>query len=778
MLRAAERFLRLVPVQIRDRGRSYHATGHVLKLTCVEPDQAYTAIVRGNGDYTVTLTYSERTWVSECTCPMGYDCKHAVAAMLELQKLWRQESPATPAPSAANSKAARRKITRLPELRVPQPPASPLYNRLVEQLGRPLDFSEVAFIRQVQSLYANAGFRQLTEADLRLLFPQHFSYGWAVLDQWPDHPRDDYEFWLYLAAEFRRRKIALPGFIAGIAQSATLEAAIQQWEREKEVARWQTWFEQNEAAVPPAAETLDLRLAFLADEARLQWRTQPEAPFADLKQAQAKRFSESVEHGTLTLAPEAMLLWGALHKPWGYESWWSLRYSSESSCLALNRVLRLPLPPERFVRANGEPLARPAEPLRLELIPPPEGGEDYELRLTTAEGQEPPPIRYVLSGNPTLYLTETAIYAGPPRNALERDSRKLIPAPALETAGGIRYLHGLNLPVPEHLAGRTKIIPVTVTLDCKLKPNYPGSQSESIFVRSTARAPGLEPEDFGPNGWQPPQRGWGQNKTPRPLKGCIPIYDRSAQAHFPRVLEELGARVANYGGDWTVRLTKKTPERFVAWLQSLPPEITVELDRELASLRDAPITGPVSVDVQETGIDWFDLKVVLNVADLVLTPEETRLLLNARGGYVRLGKKGWRRLQVNLTPEDDEQLARLGLASRDFTAEPQRFHALQLADAAAKKFLAPERVEQIHRRATELKARVTPSVPEPIRAELRPYQIDGYHFLAYLTTNRFGGVLADDMGLGKTLQALVWLAWAPDRREPAQPRGLPQIRHG
>ena len=50
-------------------------------------------------------------------------------------------------------------------------------------------------------------------------------------------------------------------------------------------------------------------------------------------------------------------------------------------------------------------------------------------------------------------------------------------------------------------------------------------------------------------------------------------------------------------------------------------------------------------------------------------------------------------------------------------------------------------------------------MPEPIRAELRPYQIEGYHFLAYLTTNRFGGVLADDMGLGKTLQALVWIAW-------------------
>jgi hypothetical protein len=211
-------------------------------------------------------------------------------------------------------------------------------------------------------------------------------------------------------------------------------------------------------------------------------------------------------------------------------------------------------------------------------------------------------------------------------------------------------------------------------------------------------------------------------------------------------------------------------------------------------------------------VDWFDLKVVLNVGDTTLTPEELKLLLNARGGFVRLGKKGWRRLQFKLTPEEDEQLARIGLNPRDFSAEPQRFHALQLADEAAKKFLTPECVEKIQRRVSELKTRVAPALPQHIRAEMRPYQTDGYHFLAYLTENRFGGVLADDMGLGKTLQALAWLAWLRDvaagfppggkglarfdageisgdaqdaafrgrrdvRRPAFQPRRLPKIRH-
>ena len=95
----------------------------------------------------------------------------------------------------------------------------------------------------------------------------------------------------------------MPDYLAAITDFTTIEPDLRHWEREKEVAHSQTWFESNETSVPPAAETLDLRLAFLAEEARLQWRTRPDAAFADLKQAQAKRFGENIERGTLTITP-------------------------------------------------------------------------------------------------------------------------------------------------------------------------------------------------------------------------------------------------------------------------------------------------------------------------------------------------------------------------------------------------------------------------------------------------------------------------------------------
>lgn len=50
-------------------------------------------------------------------------------------------------------------------------------------------------------------------------------------------------------------------------------------------------------------------------------------------------------------------------------------------------------------------------------------------------------------------------------------------------------------------------------------------------------------------------------------------------------------------------------------------------------------------------------------------------------------------------------------------------------------------------------------VPEGLKAELRPYQVEGMSWLHFLQSNNLGGCLADDMGLGKTLQTLALLMW-------------------
>ena len=49
------------------------------------------------------------------------------------------------------------------------------------------------------------------------------------------------------------------------------------------------------------------------------------------------------------------------------------------------------------------------------------------------------------------------------------------------------------------------------------------------------------------------------------------------------------------------------------------------------------------------------------------------------------------------------------------------------------------------------------ALPEGLRATLRPYQIEGFRWLSYLSELGLGACLADDMGLGKTIQILALL---------------------
>lgn len=60
-------------------------------------------------------------------------------------------------------------------------------------------------------------------------------------------------------------------------------------------------------------------------------------------------------------------------------------------------------------------------------------------------------------------------------------------------------------------------------------------------------------------------------------------------------------------------------------------------------------------------------------------------------------------------------------------------------------------------------------VPDAVAATLRPYQVDGYNWLTFLWRHGLGGVLADDMGLGKTLQTLAMIAHAVEHT-PAEKR--------
>ena len=764
-------FLDNLPSASRRRGRHHYEDGRVMELECVETDRSYSAVVSGgseygSAEYEVEFEYDpeDHCWSAECTCPEGAACKHVYAAMLALRA--NASSLSAPQPAAPGRRRGRKKAqpVTLTLRQPPQPPASQLSNGLRQALGRVLNEAEAGYVLSVQWLYGRVREGYQMNADLlRTLAPGLQDHSWTALTLWPEPPRDDLRFWHYCAWELRRRGLALPDFMQPVTDFSSIEPVMRAWERQKAITHWCASLQQSDVGSTLEDEVVDFRLLLLPSEARVQWKSVGEEKFKDLKQTHLRRFSQAYQSDELDIVPEAVPLWAAIYNPYDSYTACNYDYDRRETAKMLSRVLRLPALAERILTPEESPLARPAEALRYHLQPASDESDDYLVSLVQADGSPAPPIYLALPGRPTLYLTANAVYPGPRPHGFGMREPLRIPAPALESAQGVSFLQGLDLGLPPRLAERVRQVKAVVKIAAEVKPIYPGSRTEAAFLKVTADLEADNVETCGPSGWFTPPDYAAEMKRRQPAAAAngslILVSDRSPQKLFPARLQSLGAKWEDYAACWRVALNKKFPALFVSWLDSLPPEVEVELKGELATLRDGPLAGSVQLEVEEAGVDWFDLKVALKVSDTTLTPEELKLLLNARGGYVRLGKKGWRRLQFELSPEADESMARLGLNPRDFTAEPQRLHALQLADEAARKFLPETQVERVQRRAAELKTRVTPPLPVGISAQLRPYQVEGFHFLAYLTANHFGGVLADDMGLGKTLQALTWLSW-------------------
>ena len=166
--------------------------------------------------------------------------------------------------------------------------------------------------------------------------------------------------------------------------------------------------------------------------------------------------------------------------------------------------------------------------------------------------------------------------------------------------------------------------------------------------------------------------------------------------------------------------------------------------------------------------DWLDLEVVIEVdgeqvplaAVLEALTLEHEVVFLPSGRYVRTDHPALTRLaetvraagEIVPSPKDDGHLrvSRHDLGSWGELAE------LGIVDRQAEQWV---RSAKALRDLTDL-----PQVePTGLTSALRPYQLDGFRWLAFLWESGLGGVLADDMGLGKTLQTLALVSHATAR---------------
>ncbi|WP_257210629.1 DEAD/DEAH box helicase [Actinomyces ruminis] len=213
--------------------------------------------------------------------------------------------------------------------------------------------------------------------------------------------------------------------------------------------------------------------------------------------------------------------------------------------------------------------------------------------------------------------------------------------------------------------------------------------------------------------------------------------------------------------------------------------VVVEVSGQVPDYREAEEAPLITTDVaeDEENPDWFSLRVRVKVGEEAVPLERLMTAVATGADEVLLDSGKW----INLANRPEiVRLARLMEEGRDLR-DPQAHSAGDLSVTPFQAGLYAE-LEQLGvigqeaRRWREGVGRllavmtaadgaegnstsggagephaadvVDAPVPAGLQAELRPYQLDGYRWLALLQSTGLGGILADDMGLGKTLQVL------------------------
>jgi len=166
-------------------------------------------------------------------------------------------------------------------------------------------------------------------------------------------------------------------------------------------------------------------------------------------------------------------------------------------------------------------------------------------------------------------------------------------------------------------------------------------------------------------------------------------------------------------------------------ISAVPPSLNLNLTSGIDFLE-----GDAELDFGGETIDLFDAIKQFRKNNYVQLSNGTHALINST--YLkrleRIFKQKGKKVQVSFfdLPLVDE-LIEDKVTSKKFQKSREIFEGFN--DIGKKRYRLPK-----------------------IKAELRPYQKDGFKWLKYLKDNNLGGCLADDMGLGKTLQAIAILA--------------------
>ena len=638
---------------------------------------------------------------------------------------------------------------------------TPVLDIIEEKLGRELDDKEADFVTKIEKRYRRYVIEgELHDHDMVRITPRWEITTYEPLELWPMPPGDILEFWNYIAYAFFKKKLPYPEFMSVITDLGHVQKKMADWEQEREVASWYERIEQvNERPPQDAPLNVAFRLVATINEARIEVREEKAGVWVQLREKNEIENYVNLHHeAALLMDASSQTLWEhylAFFRKYGDTT---LDFDQEESCRFMNRVFRQPALKGYIVNLDEREFKVVEDRLSWICEDSPYDTSTFALQLVTASGEYVSHSVRLLPGRKEFYQSDETVFPGPPRWLEETDvmPRYNIPARVIDSLEGVEFLRKIGASLPESLKKRVVDLELKPKFEMKLIAGLTAAETEHLVIDVNAiETKGRRTERLTKEGWELVEQ--------QPVKGKQLLrFAREDLYPVPAILDEMGLSYDEKLLSFKSRITKQFPEKFSEWIKAMPENIELDIDLRLRSILADPVTAAVRFEVVGQDIDWFDLRIVIDVQGANLSKTQIRQLVAARGGYVRMDDGTWMRLEIKLDADQREAVTRLGLDPFDLSGETHRMHALQLADPKAAEVFDPKAWERIKNRAGDIQIEVTPEVPAALNATLRPYQVDGFHFLAYLAVNNFGGILADDMGLGKTIQSLTYLLWLFD----------------
>jgi SNF2 family DNA or RNA helicase len=649
---------------------------------------------------------------------------------------------------------------------------------LTTKLARPLTPDEENYLSKMEKRYERVRLTgKIFDQDMVRLHPKWAIHSMEPVALWPEAPKNLREFWNYIALALADKGLSPPAFLRGMADIDGTREALRDWRHASTVPTWRKRIrefidarQEADTSNHDSTRQCEFRLLITVNDVRLQISLGGETPsaFANVDAALLDSLRKEHRDGHIvTSGPSELLLVSC--KAQSEEDWNdSFRLETKHHARWLATLFQQPALHTLLITRDEVPFQRVQEPLRWASKLSADG-LTLTLQLETAEGTPAPlPLR-ILRGSQTFYLSADTLFHGPVwlQDESRIDTPVVMPLEALATPEGIAFMREIDIDVPDSIQGRVRHenLRVKVTAACMAKAPHSGGAEFVTLKAEAVDGEGRLRETLRISGWQPVDE-----KKTADTEDTIICRDRRALRDAEELLNQLRRTWDHETDGWRVRMAKDFPDLFHQWASNLPENVSLQTDERLQTILADPLIARVRLEATQAGnIDWLDLKLVFDIEGADLKPADIRRLIAAKGEFVRLADGSWRRVKLELSEEQMQLLDSLGIDLNENSDETHRLHWRQLAQEKAAEIVSPKAWGKIVERMEEAKLDVRPPVPEELNVTLRPYQVEGYQFLTYLTTNRFGGILADDMGLGKTLQSIAWVLWLRSRKKADGP---------